>query len=99
MGARHEPANLAEVHCAEIQPHELARIRVTLRPNVHDPQGSAISHALEGLGLNGVGGVRQGKYFEIRLENTTTDEAVQRLCQKLLCNTVVETYDFELEDA
>ncbi len=79
-----------------------ARIWVTLRPGVLDPQGRAIAGALGALGFSGVEDVRQGKYLELRL--AASDEAqarrdVERMCEDLLANTVIETYRFELERA
>ena len=76
-----------------------ARIRITLKNGVLDPQGKAIQNALSGLGFKGVEEVRQGKYIEVDL--VSTDEAaaraeVERMCQELLANTVIEDYAFEL---
>jgi phosphoribosylformylglycinamidine synthase len=76
-----------------------ARIRITLKNGVLDPQGKAIQNALGGLGFKGVEEVRQGKYIEVNL--AATDEAaaraeVERMCRELLANTVIEDYAFEL---
>ncbi len=76
-----------------------ARIRITLKNGVLDPQGKAIQNALGSLGFSGVEEVRQGKYIEVDL--AATDEAaaraeVDRMCQELLANTVIEDYAFEL---
>ncbi len=76
-----------------------ARIRITLKNGVLDPQGKAIQHALGGLGFAGVEDVRQGKYIEVAL--TETDEArakaaVEKMCKDLLANTVIENYSYEL---
>ncbi len=76
-----------------------ARIRITLKNGVLDPQGKAIEGALASLGFNGVNDVRQGKYIEVTL--TETDEAkaraeVERMCKDLLANTVIENYSFDL---
>ena len=76
-----------------------ARIRITLKNGVLDPQGKAIEGALSSLGFNGVNDVRQGKYIEVTL--TETDEAtakaqVEAMCKDLLANTVIENYSFEL---
>ena len=79
-----------------------ARIKVTLKNGVLDPQGKAIEHALDGLGFSGVDSVRQGKYLELDLTETDEAEArqaVERMCQKLLANTVIENYEIELETA
>lgn len=64
-----------------------------------DPQGQAIQHALIGLGFAGVGGVRQGKVLELDLAHDDTDAAradVERMCERLLANTVIEDYAIEL---
>jgi phosphoribosylformylglycinamidine synthase len=79
-----------------------ARIKVTLKNGVLDPQGKAIEHALGAMGFGGVESVRQGKYLE--LEITETDEArarevIRTMCEKLLANTVIENYDIELDTA
>ena len=77
-----------------------ARIHVTLKSGVLDPQGKAIQHALETLGFAGVGDVRQGKYLEIDLAETDRDRAqaaVDDMCRKLLANTVIENYSVELD--
>ena len=79
-----------------------ARIKVTLKNGVLDPQGKAIENALDGLGFSGVDSVRQGKYLELDLAETDEAEArqaVERMCEKLLANTVIENYDIELETA
>ncbi len=72
-----------------------ARITVTLKNGVLDPQGKAIEGALTGLDFNGVGSVRQGKVFDIEL--TSSDKAAAEaqlndMCEKLLANTVIENY-------
>lgn len=76
-----------------------ALITITLKTGVLDPQGKAIEHALGALGFDGVNGVRQGKFIEIDL--AAADEAAARaqvteMCEKLLANTVIESYSFEL---
>ena len=76
-----------------------ARIHVTLKQGVLDPQGKAISHTLEALGFEGVNKVRQGKFIEIELTETDESRAaeqVEDMCKKLLANTVIENYDFKL---
>ncbi len=76
-----------------------ARIHVTLKPGVLDPQGKAIGHALGNLGFTGVGEVRQGKYIEVELAETDKARAkatVEAMCQKLLANTVIENYAIEI---
>ncbi|RAZ89816.1 phosphoribosylformylglycinamidine synthase [Mesorhizobium hawassense] len=72
-----------------------ARITVTLKNGVLDPQGKAIEHALSGLGFDGVGQVRQGKVFDIELTGTDKTKAetdLKAMCDKLLANTVIENY-------
>jgi len=76
-----------------------ARIRVTLKNGVLDPQGKAIEGALGSLGFSGIEHVRQGKYFEIDLKNSDKAKAKAELddiCRKLLANTVIENYEIEL---
>ena len=77
-----------------------ARIKITLKNGVLDPQGKAIGHALETLGFSGINDVRQGKYIEVKLAETDearARDAVERMCKDLLANTVIENYSFELE--
>lgn len=76
-----------------------ARVTVTLKPGVLDPQGAAIAQALGGLGFTGVEGVRQGKLIEIDLAGADAAKAradVEAMCEKLLANTVIETYSVEI---
>lgn len=73
-----------------------ARIFVTLKEGVLDPQGKAIGHALNNLGFGGVGEVRQGKIIELELEERNQASAkasVRDMCEKLLANTVIEKYE------
>lgn len=72
-----------------------ARIYVTLKPGVLDPQGRAIHHALDGLGFIGIEGVRQGKLIELELAEGTSDDDLDGMCRKLLANTVIENYRIE----
>ena len=77
-----------------------ARVHVTLKNGVLDPQGKAIEHALETLGFPGVSDVRQGKVIELTLSEADPDKArshVQSMCEKLLANTVIENYAIELD--
>ena len=77
-----------------------ARIKITLKNGVLDPQGKAIGHALASLGFSGIDDVRQGKYIEVKLNETDPQkarDAVERMCKELLANTVIENYAFELE--
>jgi phosphoribosylformylglycinamidine synthase subunit PurS len=76
-----------------------ARVHITLKTGVLDPQGKAIAHALGSLGFAGVADVRQGKYIEIDLADTDAAAArarVESMCQRLLANTIVEDYKVEL---
>lgn len=76
-----------------------ARIKITLKNGVLDPQGKAIEHALGSLGFDGVDGVRQGKYIEVALAETDEAKAraqVERMCKDLLANTVIENFSYEL---
>jgi phosphoribosylformylglycinamidine synthase PurS subunit len=76
-----------------------ARVIVTLKPGVLDPQGKAIEGALKGLAVDGVKSVRQGKIFDIELESEDRAAARQRLgeaCERLLANTIVENYAIEI---
>ena len=79
-----------------------ARIRITLKNVVLDPQGKAIQNALAALGIAGVEDVRQGKYIEVELAETSEDrakETVERMCKDLLANSVIENYAYELQRA
>ncbi|MBF2087605.1 MAG: phosphoribosylformylglycinamidine synthase subunit PurS [Synechococcales cyanobacterium K44_A2020_017] len=79
-----------------------ARIYVTLRPSVLDPAGTAVQSGLKHLGYDNVEGVRIGKYVELTLQAATADEAesqLDRMCDQLLANPVIENYRFELVDA
>lgn len=79
--------------------HMKARIKITLKNGVLDPQGKAIQNALGSLGFSGVEGVRQGKYIEVDLAETDEGRArdeVERMCKDLLANLVIENYSFEL---
>ncbi len=78
-----------------------ARVHVTLKDGVLDPQGRAIAQALGRLGFDGVKGVRQGKYIEIDLAETDAAKAraaVEEMCGRLLANTVIETYAIDLAE-
>jgi len=72
-----------------------ARVLVTLKPGVLDPQGKAIHHALEGLGFAGVNDVRAGKLIELDVDDGTDDAAIEDMCRKLLANTVIENFKIE----
>ena len=72
------------------------RVTVMLKDGVLDPQGEAVRHALGALGFSGVEGVRQGKLIELDLASGTTEEDVRAMCDRLLANTVIESYRIEM---
>jgi phosphoribosylformylglycinamidine synthase len=81
-------------------PAFLARVHVTLKPTVNDPQGLTIRDGLLALGFQEVEGVRAGKYIEVRLSAESEAEArarVDSMCDKLLANPIIESYRFEVE--
>ncbi len=73
-----------------------ARVHVMLKSGVLDPQGEAVRHALGSLGFSGVQGVRQGKVIELDLAEGSTEDQVTQMCEKLLANTVIESYRIEM---
>ncbi len=73
-----------------------AKVHVMLKNGVLDPQGEAVKHALGSLGFEGVDGVRQGKVIELDLADGTTEQTVKDMCEKLLANTVIESYRVEV---
>jgi len=73
-----------------------ARVHVMLKAGVLDPQGAAVQHALGSLGFDGVQGVRQGKVIELELAQGTTEATIGEMCEKLLANTVIESYKIEV---
>jgi len=73
-----------------------AKVQVMLKNGVLDPQGEAVRHALGSLGFDGVEGVRQGKVIELDLAEGTTEDTVREMCEKLLANTVIESYEIEI---
>ena len=76
-----------------------AKVKVTLKNGVLDPQGKAIEGALGSLGFSGVNSVRQGKFFEVDLAETDkakAQAALKQMCEKLIANTVIENYEIEL---
>lgn len=75
-----------------------AKVHVTLKNGVLDPQGKAVEHALATLGFAGVGEVRIGKYIELELSDAAekTKENVENMCKQLLANTVIENFDVEI---
>lgn len=77
-----------------------AKIHVTLKQGILDPQGNAIEHALDSLGFKNAANVRVGKYMEVDVHETDTakaDAQVRQMCEKLLANTVIEEYRYELQ--
>jgi len=79
-----------------------AKVYVTLKPGVLDPQGKAIQHAVESLGFARIADVRQGKYFEVALDSlldeATARESVERMAREVLANPVIEDYRVEIEN-
>lgn len=78
-----------------------AKVYVSLKSGVLDPQGKAIQHSVELLGFSGISDVRQGKYFEIALDNSIGDqqarEAVDKMAREVLSNPIIEDYRVEIE--
>ncbi len=79
-----------------------AKVYVTLKPSVLDPQGKAIQHSLELLGYKQIADVRQGKYFEIAMDESTTAEdakaSVEKIANEVLANPVIEDYRVEITE-
>jgi len=78
----------------------LARVFVSLKPTVNDPEGTTIAGALGSLGFAGIEGVRSGRYFEVTLTAESEEAAsasVDQMCSRLLANPVIETYTFTVE--
>jgi phosphoribosylformylglycinamidine synthase len=76
-----------------------ARVTVTLKPGILDPQGKAIEGALRSLGVDGVGSVRQGKIFDVEMDaadRSKVEAALKEAAEKLLANTVIENYRIEV---
>ena len=71
------------------------RVHVSLKPGVLDPQGRAVHHALDGLGFSGVDNVRIGRTVELDVADDTSDEQLNKMCEQLLANTVIEDYRIE----
>jgi phosphoribosylformylglycinamidine synthase PurS subunit len=78
-----------------------AKVYVNLKPGVLDPQGKAIQHSVELLGFNGIADIRQGKYFELALDNSLSEaevrESVVRMAREVLSNPIIEDYRVEIE--
>ena len=79
-----------------------AKVYVTLKPSVLDPQGKAIHHSVELLGFQGIADVRQGKYFEIALDDAldqrSAEQMAERIAREVLANPVIEDYRVEIEE-
>jgi phosphoribosylformylglycinamidine synthase len=79
-----------------------AKVYVTLKPGVLDPQGKAIQHSVELLGFGGISDIRQGKYFEVALDGSlseeTAREAATRMAREVLSNPVIEDYRVEISE-
>ena len=79
----------------------LAKIYITLKKGILDPQGKAVQHSLESLGYNEVKDIRLGKYMEVKFENIEGEKAearVKEMCERLLANPVIEDYWFEIQN-
>jgi phosphoribosylformylglycinamidine synthase len=78
-----------------------AKVYVNLKPGVLDPQGKAIHHSVELLGFSGISDIRQGKYFELALDNSLSEadarESVARMAREVLSNPIIEDYRVEIE--
>ncbi len=72
-----------------------ARVHVMLKNGVLDPQGEAVRHALGAMGFDGVESVRQGKVIDLELTEGTTEAQVTEMCEKLLADTVIESYEID----
>ena len=80
----------------------IAKIHITFKNGVLDPQGKAVHHALKDLGYNEVSEIQMGKYLELKMDGVSREEAENRvteMCEKLFANTVTESYRFTLETA
>ena len=78
----------------------LAKIYITLKKDVLDPQGSVIANSLKSLGFNNIADVRQGKFIEIKLDSEnreTANKQINEMCEKLLANLVIEDYKVEID--
>jgi phosphoribosylformylglycinamidine synthase subunit PurS len=78
-----------------------AKVYVTLKPSVLDPQGKAIQHSVENIGVSGINEIRQGKYFEISLDSkipsSEVTSAVEKIAKDVLANPVIEDFWIEIE--
>ena len=77
-----------------------AKVYVTLKPSVLDPQGKAIHHSVESLGYKGIGDIRQGKYFELEIDDavpaTEAQKSIEQIAKDVLANPVIEDYRVEV---
>jgi phosphoribosylformylglycinamidine synthase len=73
-----------------------AKVYITPKQGIHDPQGMTIERSLPALGFEGVSNVRVGKYIELELPDGDAEEAVDQMCQKLLANPIIEDFEYEL---
>jgi phosphoribosylformylglycinamidine synthase len=92
-------ARFIHIECGWLERAMKARVTVTLKSGVLDPQGKAIEGALKSLGVSGIASVRQGKVFDIELEGADragAEAALKAAAEKLLANTVIENYDVKL---
>jgi phosphoribosylformylglycinamidine synthase subunit PurS len=95
-----QPAGSGELEAGSWELLMKARVFVTLKPSVFDPQGQTIADALHSMGYGGIGDVRQGKYFELELAAKSADQArtlAAEVADKLLANPVIESYRVEIE--
>jgi phosphoribosylformylglycinamidine synthase subunit PurS len=88
-------------HSKDVHTKMKAKVYVTLKPSVLDPQGKAIKHSVELLGYNGIDDVRQGKYFEIALDNGLNEDNARteatRMAREILSNPIIEDFRVEIE--
>lgn len=89
------------MHAGSVRTQMKAKVYVTLKSSVLDPQGKAIKHSVELLGYNGIDDVRQGKYFEIALANGLTEDGARaeatRMAREVLSNPIIEDFRVEIE--
>ncbi len=99
MGAPPSPLEVAILAIEKRGKGVKAKIHVTMKPGILDPQGKAIEQALATLGYTSASNVRMGKYLELDLNETAKEKAeaqVKAMCEKLLANTIIEEYRYEL---
>jgi phosphoribosylformylglycinamidine synthase len=90
------------LHAGGVRTKMKAKVYVTLKPSVLDPQGKAIKHSVELLGYQGINDIRQGKYFEIALNGGLSDEdaraEAERMAREVLSNPIIEDFRVEIEE-